>query len=195
MSRSEILPKPFSIEETQLLVSQILHDFISHFTAISTGLDMPLHMAKEIFPMLLHSRQQLNAYLNLMRFLFAQGDGDAQQGLDMVTMYGKSLGISIAGQAQPQSKIMAGLTLWAIKHLFIRNQSDITWGQSMVHIRGTPLSIQTAEWGVLLGQSLCKTPRDSLSAYLAQLLYQKNMMLEITAPLPKEIVFRLQEKI
>jgi hypothetical protein len=156
---------------------------------------MPLHMAKEIFPMLLQSRQQLNAYLNLMRFLFAQGDGDAQQGLDMVTQYAKTLGILVTGQAQTHAKIMTGLTLWAMKHLFVRSQSDITWGDRIVHVRSASLQVQMAEYNVLLGNAVCQTPKDSFSAYLARLLYQNNMTLEITSPLPKELVLRLHDKV
>jgi hypothetical protein len=194
MATSASLPQESSVGETQLLVSQILHDFISHFTAISTGLDMPLHMAKEIFPMLLQSRQQLNAYLNVMRFLFAQGDGDDQQGPEMVAQYANSMGVSITVQAQPEAKIMTGLTLWVIKHLFARNQTNITWGNRTLHVRSAALQMHTPEWEVLLGNAPCKSPRDSFSAYLARLLNQKNITLELTSPLSKEIVFRLHEK-
>jgi hypothetical protein len=185
------MPKDAVIQEIQFLVSQILHDFISHFTAISTGLDMPLHMAKEIFPMLLHSRQQLNAYLNVMRYLFSQGNGSDHSGTDMITAYGTSLGISITGHSDHHSKIITGLTLWAIKQVQARSQTCVSRTNNAIHIHSPCLKPDLCDISVLLGQTNIKSPRDSLSAYLARLLAQSGMSLTAHSPNSQELVIEL----
>ena len=183
------MPKDAVIQEIQFLVSQILHDFISHFTAISTGLDMPLHMAKEIFPMLLHSRQQLNAYLNVMRYLFSQGNG-SDSGTDMITAYGTSLGITITGHCAHHNKIITGLTLWAIKQVQARSQTCISLTNDAIHIHSPCLKPHLCDISVLLGQANIKSPRDSLSAYLARLLAQSGMSLTTHSPSGQELVIK-----
>lgn len=186
--------KDASIQEVQFLVSQILHDFISHFTAISTGLDMPLHMAKEIFPMLLLSRQQLNAYLNVMRYLFSQGDGSDQTSTDMVTAYGDSLGITITGQAEKNHKIITGLTLWAIKQVQARSQTHISRTNYSIHIHSHSLKPELCDVTVLLGTNTIKGPRDSLSAYLARLLAQSDLSLTTHSPSGQELILELHSQ-
>ena len=184
-------PKDALIQEIQFLVSQILHDFISHFTAISTGLDMPLHMAKEIFPMLLHSRQQLNAYLNVMRYLFSQGNGSDHSGTDMITAYGTSLGITITGHGEHHNKIITGLTLWAIKQVQARSQTRISRTNNTIHIDSPCLKPHLCDVTVLLGQTNIKSPRDSLSAYLARLLAQSELSLTTHSPSGQELIIQL----
>ena len=185
------LLKDSTTQEIQFLVSQILHDFISQFTAISTGLDMPLHMAKEIFPMLLHSRQQLNSYLNVMRYLFSQGDGADKQSTDMITTYGQSLGITITGHADRNSKIITGLTLWAIKQVQARSQTTIVRTYDRIHIRSNSLQPKRCDVSVLLGEDSIKSPRDSLSGYLVRLLTQSHLSLSTHSPSDQELVLEL----
>ncbi len=187
------MPKDPVIQEIQFLVSQILHDFISHFTAISTGLDMPLHMAKEIFPMLVHSRQQLNAYLNVMRYLFSQGNG-SDNGTDMIAAYGSSLGITITGHSMHHNKIITGLTLWAIKQVQARSQTSISRTNDAIHIHSPCLKPDLCDVSVLLGETNIKSPRDSLSAYLARLLVQFGMSLTTHRPSDQELVMELHAK-
>jgi hypothetical protein len=191
---SNPMPKDALIQEIQFLVSQILHDFISHFTAISTGLDMPLHMAKEIFPMLLHSRQQLNAYLNVMRYLFSQGNGADHSGTDMMTAYGASLGITITGHSDRHNKIITGLTLWAIKQVQARSQTCISRTHHAIHIHSPCLKPNVFDVSILLGQTNIKSPRDSFSAYLARLLVQSEISLTTHSPSGQEFVIQLQPK-
>jgi hypothetical protein len=174
--------------EIQWLVSQIIHDFISHFTAISTGLDMPLHMATEIFPMLSQSRQQLNAYLNVMRFMFTQGEStDQNMGIKIVTAYGQSLGIAITGTVNENDKIMTGLTLWAMKHIHNKSQSLITLDKNSLHIQHSYVLTPNYDADVLLDNALCSSPKDSFSAYLSRLIHQKNLSVTIKSPGPKEL--------
>ncbi|MBM3631633.1 MAG: hypothetical protein FJX00_01410 [Alphaproteobacteria bacterium] len=182
------IPKDAVIQEIQFLVSQILHDFISHFTAISTGLDMPLHMAKEIFPMLLHSRQQLNAYLNIMRYLFSQGNGSDHSGTDMITAYGASLGITVTGHGEHHNKIITG---WAIKQVQARSQARISRTNNTIHIDSPCLKPHLCDVTVLLGQTNIKSPRDSLSAYLARLLAQSELSLTTHSPSGQELIIQL----
>lgn len=182
------------VQETQCLVSQILHDFISYFTAISTGLDMPLHMAKDIFPILIQSRQQINAYLNVMRYVFAQGEGSDQQGEQMMAAYGKTLGILITGRAKSFCKIMTGLILWATKQVHGRSETTIAYQENTLHVRSSSLKAHSYEMDVLLNLAPCKSPRDSFSAYLARLLQQQELSLTAEYPTQGELILRLQKK-
>lgn len=193
MSGLPVLQQESTIGETQWLVSQILHDFISHFTAISTGLDLPIHMATEIFPILLQSRQQINAYLNVMRFLFSQGDGQDLQGPEKIIDYGNTMGVSINIGFPTHHKIMTGLTLWAIKRIFVRNQTDIRWEDRLLYVRSPSLAMQVPEIQVLLGHTQCHNVKDSFSAYLARLIHQKKMFLEVSYPSSKELLFCLKD--
>jgi sulfatase maturation enzyme AslB (radical SAM superfamily) len=156
---------------------------------------MPLHMAKEIFPMLTQSRQQLNAYLNVMRLLFTQGESMDQSGIKMVTAYGNTIGITITGSTQGHDKIMTGLTLWAMKHIHNKAQSLITLNNNTLHIHHSyVVTPNTHESEVLLNRALCKSPKDSLSAYLARLLDQEHLALTIENPGPKELLLTLVPK-
>jgi len=185
------LPKDPVAQEIQGLVSQILHDFISHFTAISTGLEMPVHMAKDIFPMLTQSRQQLNAYLNLMRYLFSQGEGADQQGTQMIVAYGDTLGIIIQGHSLHNCKLITGLTLWAMKLFQGRCQTIITREDNRICMLCPALKMPTHEMNVLLNKEPCKSPRDSLSAYLSRLLHQEKLSVSFDFPTPQEMIISL----
>lgn len=181
-------------EEMQYLVSQILHDFISHFTAISTGLDMPVHMAPEIFPMLLQSRQQLNAYLNVLRYMFSQGDGSDRQGTDMITAYGHTLGIVILGHSSSHRKIITGLTLWAMKQVHGKSNTTITRQEKSIHMQSLALKTQGLDTRVLFGQEPCTNPRDSFAAYVARLVEQEGVGLSIEFPSAQELFLTLHAR-
>ena len=118
-----------------------------------------------------------------------------QSGIKMVTAYGNALGITIRGNVHAHDKIMTGLALWAMKHIHNKAQSQIIIDHLSLHIHHSYV-VTPNMWDaeVLLHQAPCKSPKDSLSAYLARLLHQENLSITIASPGPKELVFTLHPR-
>jgi hypothetical protein len=62
------------LRAAQALVSQILHDLISPYSALSTGLDIVSDHKGELWKMMILSKNQMGVLLSLFRAIFATGD-------------------------------------------------------------------------------------------------------------------------
>lgn len=171
-----------SLKGTQLLLSQILHDLISPFSALSAGMDLlSNHQGKnnDLIGLIQVSKDQLCVRLALFRSLF----GYTKSGLDNETYpllkdYLKEMKIvlplTIPSDISP--KIIANCCFWLTKQAISKGGSLEFQAQGPyrldISLVTTDIRENSSEDPVLLGHELPASPQTSYAYYLWGLLRQ-----------------------
>ena len=174
-----------SLYKTQLLISQILHDMISPFSALSTGLDLVEGKTDDIWPLICQSRDHLYAQMVMLRFIFSYGEGSYEESLQACTLYSKSLGITLQGTPPKDSvayKLSVALGFWVMKHH--RSGSGLAlleWGEpnSLIQFHSSCIKDVPKDDSILELGGAISSPQETFAAYIHILLenYHKKITL------------------
>lgn len=102
----------YSLKGLQILLSQILHDLISPFSALSAGLDLPLKDRNEMESFMQEAKKRLHLQLILFRFIFSDSEGSMGEAIKIVQSYAQLSGIEVSGESQLLPKIFVLSAFW-----------------------------------------------------------------------------------
>lgn len=163
-----------SLDEIQLLFSQVLHDLISPFSSLSAGMDIVTHSQDEIWDLVNQAKHQLYIQLILSRCIFSYGEGSYAEGEKLIVQYAESLEIGIQGKMPEQIplKLCVGLAFWLIKQAKPRSDNILSWekGNYLLHLSGSGVKKNLKEEHVLQDGALTQSPQESYAMYLYRLL-------------------------
>lgn len=170
--------KCLSLNAVQNIFAQVLHDFISHFTPLSAGMEMLTSLQDPAWHVIQESKNQMYAQINLIRFLFGPGMGTNKEAQNLTKQYMEHTNISIDGSIGCYPKITAGLALWMSKQVY--------GSTSRLYIDNKGLSIQSeyvrqdaAEDAALLTGQCIHSPRIGYALYLFHLTQMEKINLSV----------------
>ena len=115
------------LRAAQALVSQILHDLISPYSALSTGLDIVSDHKGELWKMMILSKNQMGVLLSLFRAIFATGDlpiSETQRLLDQWLEDRFQLQNPVPDQMLGlYPKVVLGIIFWLTQQSMVRKGS------------------------------------------------------------------------
>jgi len=161
---------PLSIKEVQNIFAQVLHDFISHFTPLSSGMEMITSLQDPIWTLIQSSKNQIYAQINLIRFVFGPGSSTNQETQTLLKQYMEHMNVSITGSIQSHPKIVCGLSLWMTKNAYGHHPLRLCISKDSISIHADHVR-QDAEKEdiILMHGSTIHNPREGYALYLFHL--------------------------
>jgi hypothetical protein len=176
----------YAFHELQMLCSQLLHDLISPFSAISTGVDLLCEQSiddKDLIQMIHSSKNQLQERLLLFRIIFGYGNQDHEV-INVFKDYLKEINVKheihVLPHCCPKFLITAGF--WLTKQISYKQ------GLLEVHQSETALELTISqatlrdnktEDEIVMGSRTVSSPRETYASYLRQMIESKKLQLEI----------------
>jgi hypothetical protein len=173
----------FSLKEVELFLSQVLHDLISPFSALSAGVDllMDIPEQEELISLLHCSKQQLSARLSFFRALFGYGGQDSET-LRLLESHLSEQQVTYDWTQTPMTKALMALCFWASKqlasktgHVTVRCIEE----EYVIEISDVRLRHVTSEDAILLGEALPTSPRDTYAFFTKMLLMAEDRQLSL----------------
>ncbi len=109
---------PLSINALQHLVSQILHDLITHFTSFSLGVDHITSLQDPMWQTVHKAKNQMYEQINLVRYLFMSGMGVGKDAQALLHSYVAGINIEIKGTIDQHPRMTCGLAWWLSKQIY-----------------------------------------------------------------------------
>lgn len=168
-----------SLKNSQILLSQVLHDFISLFTALSAGIDLVNNHPEEIWPLVYQSQKRLNVYIHLVRFIFSPGEGVTEEAQRILLEYGSFFSIGIRGAIKEHCKLMLGLCFWLTKQCQNRPDSLLIISDNSLVFSAPVMRSHLEEDHMLQYGGTCRGPQDSYSHYLHALAAEQQIQIRV----------------
>jgi len=169
-----------SITEVQYIFSQVLHDFISHFTPFSAGMEMLTSLQDPVWDLIQDAKNQMYAQINLIRFLFGQGAGTNKESQGVLKKYMEHENISITGSINCCPKLVCGLALWLSKQVYGHGPSFLFIGEKSASIQADHVRQDAQdEDNVLTSGTSIDSPKEGYALYLFHLAYLERLDLHV----------------
>ena len=170
----------FGLKETQLLFSQIIHDLISLFTSLSTGIDFAQDTQGEVWELVKRAKDQLYAKISLFRFIFSTGEGNVQDASKMIHHFGKAFNIEIKGNISENPKLVLALAVWLVKQTKNPQGVALIFDATKLTL-SSPHPLTSAEQDEVLQGTRCfQSCQESYAGYIASLLLLHKKRLSIS---------------
>lgn len=162
----------FGLKETQLLFSQIIHDLISLFTSLSTGIDFAQDTQGEVWELVKKAKDQLYAKISLFRFVFGIGEGNPQDANNMIQHFGKAFNIEIEikNPMNENPKLVLALALWLAKQTKNSQGATLIFDTKKLTLSSPHPFISAEQDDVLQGIRCFQSCQESYAGYIASLL-------------------------
>ena len=167
-----------SIKEVQNIFSQVLHDFISHFTPLSSGMEMITSLQDPIWTLIQSSKNKIYAQINLIRFVFGPGSSTNQEAQTLLKKYMEHMHISITGSIQCHPKIICGLSLWLSKNAYSHHPFRLHINEESISIHADHVRQDAKKEDIILmNGSAIDNPGEGYALYLFHLLRMEKIRL------------------
>jgi hypothetical protein len=168
--------RAFSFRETQLLLSQMLHDLISPFSSLSAGLDFAMEGKGqgEMEELIRRSKMQMKTQLMLFRLLFSYGEDVMEADLSVLHTYGKVAGIRFEGTFLGPNKVAIGLGFWMTQQVRDRSGSLLSFQGQEARLQTPALRLSSREDEILQNGLEALLPQESYASYLYHLLQEQH---------------------
>jgi hypothetical protein len=160
-------------DQMRHLMAQVVHDLISAFTSLSAGLD--LGPDPQLWPLVNSARNQLQALLCLMRFLFGSSDGQAQEAQELLNGYAKGMKVALTGVLHSPTRLHVGLGFWLLRQVRPTQQGTLVLGAQGMTLYGNGLRLGQEDLPVLQTGLSAQSPRSSYAYYLAFLAQEAGL--------------------
>ena len=172
--------RPLSLNEVQNIFSQVLHDFIGHFTPFSAGMEILTDLQDPVWDLIQSAKNQMYAQINLIRFLFRQGIGTNKEAQSVLKTYMEHEKITINGCIRCFPKVTAGLALWLSKQVYGNSTPHLFIKESSISIQADHVrqDAQSEDKTLISGQSI-NSPREGYALYLFHLAYLENVCFSV----------------
>lgn len=163
----------------QCLVSQVLHDVISGFTAVAAGIDFGPQ--GDLWDMVVSAKTQLHHLLCLLRFAFSTSEGTAQDAHAVLSGYAVAHDITLHGQVHTDSiKLTLAAALWMGKHRHPGRPTDLILAPHGITGCGAFFAPSDRTATLLSCPAPARSPQESYACYLADLAQRAGYRIQWT---------------
>jgi hypothetical protein len=174
------------LKAAQALVSQILHDLISPYSALSTGLDIVSDHKGDLWKMMLLSKDQMGVLLSLFRAIFATGDLPVSETQRLLNQWMEDR-FQLQNPIPDQMlilypKVVLGLILWLTQQSVTRKGTlDIKMTSQTVVFLFHSAGFRQEPVQDLILQTGCQepVPQQSYAYFVYLLLKEQNLKVQV----------------